>query len=331
MNLTNFNAPPYRVILTVISIVVGLHVLTAVAIVMVKPPASIIEEEVTPPIEIQLIPAPDETVELANEKSVAESVKSVTETPEQSKPKNKPKSAVNTETPKAKTQKTESTKSSIKSQVNNKPDVNKATKKDPIVKKQLEPKDDTAESNKNIDLKAEQQAALQAEQKANEQREVLAAQAQQREAELAKLEAQKAAQAQREAQVAANAQAARDAAEKAAQQAKEAAAEKAAVQAASNHPVDYGNIGKASWQKEPVFDSIKNKKYRFGTLEAKIKVSFSVDAKGRIGSVNIIQSSGNNNFDKDFIRALLKARLHPVTRDDSPVKSEAILPFRMKL
>ena len=62
MSVTNLNAPPRKLTLTVISAVVGLHVLTAVALVMVQTP-TLIEElpEPAPPIEIQLLSLPTET------------------------------------------------------------------------------------------------------------------------------------------------------------------------------------------------------------------------------------------------------------------------------
>lgn len=67
MSVTNLNAPPHKLTLTVIGAVVGLHVLTAVALVMVQTP-TLIEEPPTPalPIEIQLLTLPTETLQSVN-------------------------------------------------------------------------------------------------------------------------------------------------------------------------------------------------------------------------------------------------------------------------
>ena len=52
----NFNTPPLKLTLLIIGMVVILHVLTAMALAMVKTPAPIIEPlKVTLPIEIELI------------------------------------------------------------------------------------------------------------------------------------------------------------------------------------------------------------------------------------------------------------------------------------
>ena len=67
MSVTNLNAPPHKLTLTVIGAVVGLHVLTAVALVMVQTP-TLIEElpKPAPPIEIQLLTLPTETLQSVN-------------------------------------------------------------------------------------------------------------------------------------------------------------------------------------------------------------------------------------------------------------------------
>ncbi len=337
MGSENLNAPPYRVILIVISVVVSLHILTAVAIVMVKPPLAIIEEEKRiAPIEIQLLSPPPKpetpkpSVEKVAAEPVTESVQPHKKIIEQSKPQSKPK-PVDTVKPVVAASKPVS-KPVSKPKVNKPTEVKKVVKQDPAP---LAPKVDTITSTKIAEQQAEQQRqkvlAAQAHAKAMQQ-------AQQREVELAKLEAQRAAQAKQEAQAAANAnaKAARDAAEKAAQAAEEKAAKKAKeaaekAKAASNEPVSYGTIGNSSWLREPIFTSIRNNDYGFQGTEVSVSVSMSVDANGNIGNIKISQSSGNNKFDKDFIRALSKAKLNPATRDNTPIKSTAILPFRMNL
>ncbi len=332
MGSENLNAPPYRVILIIISVVVSLHILTAVAIVMVKPPLAIIEEEKQiAPIEIQLLSPPPETpkpiVEKVAAKPVTESVQPPKKIIEQSKPQSKPK-PIDTVKPAVVAASKPVSKPVSKPKVNEPTEVKKVVKQDPAP---LAPKVDTITSTKIAEQQAEQQRqkvlAAQAHAKAMQQ-------AQQREVELAKLEAQRAAQAKQEAQAASKA--ARDAAEKAAQAAEEKAAKKAKeaaekAKAASNEPISYGTIGNSSWLREPIFTSIRNNNYGFQGTEVSVSVSMSVDANGNIGNIKISQSSGNNKFDKDFIRALSKAKLNPATRDNTPIKSTAILPFRMNL
>ncbi len=336
MGSENLNAPPYRVILIIISVVVSLHILTAVAIVMVQPPAISKEKKRIEPIEIQLLTLPAETPKPMVEKAVAKPVPKSVQPPQKAsepfKAKSKPKLA-DTVKPKAVVEQkpaSEVVSKPITKPV--KPKVDKAEADKPVeVKKVVElqptPKVETITSTKLAEQQAEQQRqkvlAAQAHAKAMQQ-------AQQRQAEL---EAQRAAQAEREAQAAATAKAAREAAEKAAQLAKEQAAKAAAekAKAASSEPVSYGAIGNSSWLREPIFTSIKNKDYGFKGTEVSITVSMSVDANGTIGNIKISKSSGNHKFDRDFIRALSNAKLNPATRDNTPVKSTAILPFRMTL
>lgn len=58
MGSTNFNAPPRKLTLIAIGAVVGLHVLTAMALVTIKPPTPVDKAFNTPPIEIQMVTLP---------------------------------------------------------------------------------------------------------------------------------------------------------------------------------------------------------------------------------------------------------------------------------
>lgn len=59
MSSTDLDAPPLRLILAAIFIVVGVHVLTAVALVAIKTPQMKVEpEKDTPPIEIEMVTLP---------------------------------------------------------------------------------------------------------------------------------------------------------------------------------------------------------------------------------------------------------------------------------
>ncbi|WP_171996350.1 TonB family protein [Psychrobacter sp. DAB_AL43B] len=269
----------------------------------------------TPPIEIQMVTLPAEIKEPEVAMDTAEPVKPIQPQPKsvattkpkiakESQPlaKTKPaaKPAATSENPKTKTQ----------------PDTTKAVENEPF-KHKVKPQESI--STVQADALA-----------ADNERKILAAQA-----EKAAQEAQRLADAKtaREAQALADAKAGRDAQAKAdAKKAQEIADAKAkAAAAASNEPVNYGNIGKSSWLREPIFTSIRDKDYGFQGTKASVTVSMSVDSNGNIGNIKISKSSGKNKFDTDFIRALSKAKLNPATRDNIPTKSTAILPFEMNL
>ncbi len=62
MSSTDLDAPPLKLILAAIIIVVGLHVLTAVALVAIKTPDIKVEpKKDTPPIEIEMVTLPVKT------------------------------------------------------------------------------------------------------------------------------------------------------------------------------------------------------------------------------------------------------------------------------
>ncbi len=331
MSLTDFNTPPVKLIMLAVSLVVGLHVLTAVALVAIKPPAPTIElPTVTPPIEIQLVPPPPvEIEEVVIEEIEDEPVKKVKTQPKakpvaakpkvvkQVKPVDKPKSIV---------------KKTVKPVVEDKPVVIKKkptvtidsnTNQQPsTVKKPTAT--ELADANKAQGLADAKKAQELADAKrAQELADAKKAQ------ELADAKrAQELADAKR-AQELADAKKAQELAD--AKKAEADAIKAKAAAAASNEPVSYGNIGKSSWSKEPIFTSIKNKDYGFQGFEASISVSMSVDSNGNIGNIRKSKSSGNNEFDRDFIRALSKAKLHPATRGNNPTKSTATFTFRMNL
>ena len=333
MSSTNLNTSPYKLIAIVVSVVVSLHALTAIALVMVAPPEAKPETvDITPPIEIQLltplVPIEEiEEIEIENEpvKAVLEDQPQPTLKP---KPKNKPQTAVSSPSQVIKEPKPNVRKDERQPKVNTRTTTDKGSTNQPLVDNHSKP---VFDEGLNDAEKRKQLLAAQAHEKA-----MLQVQAD-RETENARLQAE---QAKRDAQIAAaKAQAVKDAAERAAQAkaaAKEAAAkaeQAAAAQTASNEPVGYGNIGKSSWQKEPDFRFIKSKTYKFNRTqtEVSVSVSISVDATGRLHNIKITKSSGDNQFDRDFVTALSKGRLHPATRNDKPIVSTATLPFRMTL
>lgn len=336
MSSTDISRSPHKLILIVVGIVVSLHVLTAMALVLATPSVVIDEViEATPPVEIQLVSPPVKNDDVAENKSISVEAIPVAEVQPPSDIQNESKPE-----PSAQPQVSEASKPTVIEEkptpkINTPKDKKKESKKPPLTQQKTEVI--SAEAMEKAE-RHQQRVAAQAHAKA-----MMQAQADQ-EAENAKLAAE---QARREAQVAAaNAQAAKQAAkraaqEKAAQQAKYAAAQAAKVTAqqaaqaktVSDEPVGYGQIGKSSWQKEPRFDVIRNKNYRFKRtqIDVNVSVSMSVDANGNISNVKIIKSSGNTEFDRDFIKVLSDARLNPATRNDIPTQSTANLPFRMTL
>lgn len=322
MSSTDLDAPPLRSILIAIIIVVTLHVLTAVALVAIKPPEIKIEpEKDTPPIEIEMVTLPTEPVEsvVAEAEVVPKSKPQPTSEP---KPKPQPK-------PKPVAQE----KPVIK-------------EKKPAVQKEKPPQKKPIKEKKIEDKPPEKKQSNNDKAAADERRRIIAAQAEKAAQEAHAQEAKRLADAKaaREAQALAEAKTAREAeadakkaqeianakakAEAAAAQAKADAEAKAA---ASKEPINYGNIGKSSWLREPIFTSITRKNYGFEGTEVSVSVSMSVDSNGNIGNMKISKSSGNDKFDRDFVRALSKAKLNPATKDNTPIKSTAILPFKMNL
>ena len=312
----------------VVSVVVSLHALTAIALVMVAPPEAKPETvDITPPIEIQLLTplVPIEEIEEIKIENVPE--ETVLENQPLPKPKNKPQTAASNPSQVIKEPKPNVRKDERQPKVNTRTTTDKGSTNQPLVDNHSKP---VFDEGLNDAEKRKQLLAAQAHEKA-----MLQVQAD-RETENARLQAE---QAKRDAQIAAaKAQAVKDAAERAAQaKADEIAAAKAkqaaAAQTASNEPVGYGNIGKSSWQKEPDFRFIKSETYKFNRTQAEVNVSvsMSVDARGQLHNIKIKKSSGDNQFDRDFVKALSNAKLHPATKNDKPIVSNATFPFRMIL
>ncbi|WP_435978956.1 cell envelope integrity protein TolA [Psychrobacter sp. DM4] len=328
MNSTTSHSSPYKLILIVIGVVVSLHVLTAMALVMIKPqsvPAQPLEadevtpieiELVTPPVNIEQIVTKEVEVEPTREDNVQPKAKSIAAVKPQVVKKLEP---TNKSTPVVKKQTVNEDRKVVESKDKVVEDKPKAPQQ-PIKKQPVQ----VANTSTQEELSA---------QRLRKQQRVLAAQA---EAETA-LQAEnlrKQQQAQKEAQDKANAakEAQKRVAERQALASAQAQVEQeAAAQATSNEPAAYGNIGQSSWLREPVFTSIQNKNYGFRGSEASIRVSMTVDSSGNISNIKISQSSGKNAFDRDFVNALSRAKLNPATRGNAPTKSIANFSFRMTL
>ncbi len=319
MGSTNLNAPPYRMILTVVSIVVSLHILTAVAIVMVQPPLSVIEkEQPVKPIEIQLLSTPTESRKAVVDNPITEPVV----VPQKTAPQSKPKLA-ETIKPKPVTP----TKPIVKPQVNKPVEVKEAK----AVKQETKTTPLPVESKTNP-ITSTQVAEQQAEQRANEQRQqdIAAqahaeavrqekqAQAQKRATELA------AAEAKRQVQEVANAKADKEAAQRDAE-------EQAAAQAANNTPVSF-TANSASWASLPNFSfpSRAERGARSGDTFTVVLV-LRVNKQGSIESVSVSKSSGNREIDRAAKQQVQQGRFKPFTKDGIARVGSVTLPISYQM
>lgn len=315
MGSKNLNAPPYRMILTVVSMVVSLHILTAVAIVMVQPPLAVIEkEQPVEPIEIQLLSVPVESPKPVVEKTITEPVV----VPQKTVPQSKPKLA-ETIKPRPVTP----TKPIVKPQVNKPVEVKQkiepakqAPKKPPVL---VESKANPITSTQVADQQAEQQAyeqrqqeiAVQAHAEAVRQQQ---AQDQKRATELA------AAEAQRQAQEAQNAKAAKEAEQKDAE-----------AQAANNNPVSF-TANSASWASLPNFSfpSRAERGARSGDTFTVVLV-LRVNKQGSIESVSVSKSSGNREIDRAAQQQVRQGRFKPFTKEGIARVGNVTLPIRYQM
>ena len=317
MSSTDLDAPPLKAILIAIIVVVGLHVLTAVALVTIKPSEPKIERvQVTPPIEIEFVslPAPNTESEVEAEQLTAQQKPQPKVKPEriqppqpqpqpQQKPIAEPKAKVVTAKP-----------TEIKNKTADVEPVAKVENKKPDVIKKEFPKIDTS--------------------MADEQRKIIAAQAE-KAAQDAHARAVADAKAAREAQAAADAKTAKEAAQKAAQakdereaaaQAKADADAKAAA-SASNEPVNF-TASNANWASAPNFSFPERaaKRARSGdTLN--VVLILRVNKQGGIDSVRIAQSSGNSLVDKEAQRQVRSGKFKPFTKNGAPVVGNVTLPI----
>ena len=293
MSSTDLDAPPLKAILIAIIVVVGLHVLTAVALVTIKPSEPKIERvQVTPPIEIEFVslPAPNTEPEVKAEQPVVQQKPQPKVEPEriqpphpQQKPIAEPKAKVVTAKP-----------TEIKNKTADVEPVAKVENKKPDVIKKESPKIDTS--------------------MADEQRKIIAAREAQAaaDAKTAKEAAQKAAQAKAEREAAAQAKADADA--------------KAAA-SASNEPVNF-TASNANWASAPNFSFPERaaKRARSGdTLN--VVLILRVNKQGGIDSVRIAQSSGNSLVDKEAQRQVRSGKFKPFSKNGVPVVGNVTLPI----
>ena len=317
MSSTDLEAPPLRLILIAIILVVGLHLLTAIALVIIKAP-TLKDETIkeTPPLEIQMVTLPTQPIE-----NVVTEVEEVPQSKAESIPTPKPEPK-----PEPKTQQKMKAVTPVDPVVREEEPIVQKEKpvqtppiKEPPVKKKIEDKPPVID--KSV---------------ADEQRRIIAAQAEktaqqaERQAQAKALqEAQ--AQAARDAQAQADANAAKEAAQKAAQakaeREAEAAARAKAEAAASNEPVNF-TASAANWASAPNFsfpDRAARRARSGDTLN--VVLVLRVNKQGGIDSVRVAQSSGNPLLDKEAQRQVRSGKFKPFTKNGAPVVGNVTLPI----
>ena len=317
MSSTDLEAPPLRLIFIAIILVVGLHLLTAIALVIIKAPM-LKDEPIkeTPPLEIQMVTLPTQPIE-----NVVTEVEEVPQSKAESIPTPKPEPK-----PEPKTQQKMKAVTPVDPVVREEEPIVQKEKpvqtppiKEPPVKKKIEDKPPVID--KSV---------------ADEQRRIIAAQAEkaaqqaERQAQAKALqEAQ--AQAARDAQAQADANAAREAAQKAAQakaeREAEAAARAKAEAAASNEPVNF-TASAANWASAPNFsfpDRAARRARSGDTLN--VVLVLRVNKQGGIDSVRVAQSSGNPLLDKEAQRQVRSGKFKPFTKNGAPVVGNVTLPI----
>lgn len=322
MSSTDLETPPLKSILIAILVVVGLHVLTAVALVAMKPSApKVAPPKQTPPIEIELVSLPA-ALPKEPEKVVKSVEKEVTKVViDKSTPAPKPQAIIKpkpvTETPKQPVVQ------------ERKPDITPLVKKEKTTsiaqEKPSQKQTKQEESHPAIDKAISEQLAN--NQKVNnqqaEQRRLVAAQAEKAAQEVQLQQAQ-------EAQRVANAKAARDAQAKASAEAARAAkqAEEAAKAAAeSNEPVNF-TASSANWVSAPNFSFPERVARRANSGDTlNVVLILRVNKQGGIDNVRIAQSSGNAALDKEATRQVRSGKFKPFTNNAGvPVVGNVTLP-----
>ena len=330
MSSTDLDAPPLRLILIAIFIVVGLHALTAIALVTIKAPEPKDEPiKETPPLEIQMVTLPAK---------LAESVVAEVEEIPQSKSQPIPESKTGPK-PKPKFERKSEPKPQQKMKALTPAD-SVVTEKEPAVQKETPPEKLPIKEQpvkKKIENKQPQQKQIDADKAvAGEQRRMIAAQvekaAQQAESQAQVKALQEAhAKAAREAQAQADAKAARAKAEREAESAARAKAEAdanaRAAAAASNEPVNF-TASAANWASAPNFsfpERAARRAHSGDTLN--VVLVLRVNKQGGIDSVRIVQSSGNSLVDKEAQRQVRSGKFKPFTKNGVPVVGNVTLPI----
>ncbi len=340
MSSVNIDTPPLKLILGAIGTVVLLHIVTAIALMMVKAPMPVTQPlEVTPPIEIELITPPTEIE------------KPVTQVETQSNPQSRPEPITEPKEPVAEEVITEpniseSTPEPTESEIVE-PELVEPEIVEPAITPSSEGSLQTPE-NPGVETSVVQpfeHEVVKTEQPVydrsyatitprvdrttlNNQRRVREAQQNataqnrvRREAQIAR----EAARAQAAAQAQAQAQAAREAVEQAA---REAAQAKAAREAASNEPVNF-TATSADWASIPNFSFPKGPRAKHRTQpgqKLEVVLRMRVNKQGTIENVSVAKSSGNSAVDKAAAEQVQSGRFKPFTQNNVPVVGNVTLP-----
>ena len=314
MSSTDLDAPPLKLILAAIIIVVGLHVLTAVALVAIKTPEIKVEpEKDTPPIEIEMVTLLAETKEPKVAIDTAEPVKPI-------QPQPQPRSVATTKPEIVKeSQPLAKTKPAVKPVVTSeKPNLKPKTKAQPDTTKAVENEPFKHEVKRQESISTAQADAL----AADNNRKILAAQAKkaaQEAQQLADAKAAREAQAEVDAKKAAEAKAAAEAAARAKAQ--------AAAAAASNTPVNF-TATNANWASRPNFSfpTSAARRARSGDKLTVVLV-LRVNKQGGIDNVRVAQSSGNRLLDQAAQKQADSGKFKPFTEAGVPVVGNVTLPI----
>ena len=326
MSSTDLEAPPLRLILIAIILVVGLHLLTAIALVIIKAPM-LKDEPIkeTPPLEIQMVTLPTESIE-----NVVTEVEEVPQSKAESIPTPKPEPK-----PEPKTQQKMKAVTPVDPVVREEEPIVQKEKpvqtppiKEPPVKKKIEDKPpvidkSVADEQRRIIAAQAEKAAQQAERQA-QAKALQEAQAQAARDAQAQADANAANAAKEAAQKAAQAKAEREAA--AAARAKAEAAAKAAA-AASNEPVNF-TASAANWASAPNFsfpDRAARRARSGDTLN--VVLVLRVNKQGGIDSIRVAQSSGNPLLDKEAQRQVRSGKFKPFTKNGAPVVGNVTRPI----
>lgn len=317
MSSTDLEAPPIRSILLSILVVVGIHVLTAVALVSIKAPKLQPEpKQDILPVEIEFVTLPTKSAApIAETKEPVQQVKKVTVKKEvQPKPVQKPKAELppkkRVETPiepaKPVVKKVSETSPIIATEKTSTESSQKPVPKEAAPKKiSPEPIVDTSAADEQ-----RKEAAAQAKKAAQEAQDRAAQEAKR----VADAKAAAQAKAAREAEAAAQAKAAREAAE-------------AAARAQSNEPVSF-TASAANWASAPNFsfpDRAARRARSGDTLN--VVLVLRVNKQGGIDSVRVAQSSGNTLLDKEAQRQVRSGKFKPFTKNGAPVVGNVTLPI----
>ena len=324
MSSTDLDAPPLRLILIAIFIVVGLHVLTAIALVTIKAPEPKDEPvKEMPPLEIQMVTLPAK---------LAEGVVAEVEATPQSKAQPIPESKTEPK-PESKSERKPEPKPPQKMKALTPADP-VVTEKEPAVQKETPPeklpKKEQPVKKKIEDKQPKQKQRDPNKAAADEQRRMIAAQAekaaQQAESQAKAKALQEAhAQAAREAQAQADAKVA-NAAKQAAEAAARAEADAKAA-AASNEPVNF-TASAANWASAPNFSFPERAARRARSGDTlNVVLVLRVNKQGGIDSVHIAQSSGNALLDKEAQRQVRSGKFKPFTKNGVPVVGNVTLPI----